>query len=722
MSIPNFLRDSRRIILLVGWLLGVVLVLISVFAANTLRSATRSEWHGQLDNLSTVLAEHAGQTLFSAHTVMDSIAGEFRGQDFSSAEKFERFAGTRELQARMVDRIAGNPIIDVASVVSPDGRLLNFTRSYPAPAINLADRDYVAAHQANPGLSHFISAPVRNKGNGKWVFYLSQPVHDGQGHNVGLLLVGVSVEWFSDFYRRMVSQLGEGASISLWRDDFMLLTRWPFTPDQIGKVNRNTATYDLIGRQQLDHAVQTRPAVAGLNDVAGVDRMNAPRRVKGYPFIVTASVTEGTFLRNWRETLRWIVLTTGLSLLVLATGVRALLHSDQRRQDELQERRQAQANLHRAHEELEQRVAERTADLRREIAEREVAQRELAQAQQRMAETSRRAGMAEVANSVLHNVGNVLNSINVSVSLLGEQLRGSPLRDLPRAAALLQQHEGERLAQFLTRDAQGRLLPGYFTLLGQHWQEEQARLHGEVEQVARNLQHIKDIVARQQSLSGQSGVVSQVDVSAVVDEVIAIHRRSLDASCVQVVNDHVGSVLWHGDRAKLTQILLNLLVNAEQALATQPPGPEPRRLTLSSAVRADGSLLIGVQDNGPGMPPEVLARLFTYGYTTKDNGHGFGLHASALAAQEMGGSLVAHSEGAGLGARFVLDLPAAAQAVPAASGDARSADLSASSASAAPNAPSTPTPAPDPAPEPATGRSANVDDSSPAPDPAPLSA
>jgi signal transduction histidine kinase len=659
MPFPSLLRDNRRTILMVGWLLGVLLLLTSLFAAYTLRNATRSEWSGQLNNLSTVLAEHAGQTMFSAHTVMDSIADEFTGHDFRSAHEFERFASTRELQARMVDRIAGNPIIDVASVVAPDGRLLTFTRSYPPPPIDLSDRDYFKAHRADPELDHFTSMPVRNKGNGKWVFYITQPVRNTQGRTVGLLLVGVSVEWFSDFYRRMVTQIGEGASISLWRDDFMLLTRWPFTPEQIGKINLDTATFDMIGRQKLDHAVQTRGAVVDLNGEGGVDRLTAPRRVQGYPLIVTPSVNEEIFLRNWRETLRWIAVTTGLSLILLVLGVRALLGSDRQRQDELQERRLAQARLHSAHEQLEQRVAERTADLRREIAEREVAQRELAHAQQSLADTSRRAGMAEVANSVLHNVGNVLNSINVSVTLVGEQLRGSPLRELPRAAELLQQHGGTQLAQYLEQDPQGRLLPGYFVLLGRHWQDDQTRLQDEVEQLTRNVQHVKDIVARQQSLSGQSGLVSQVDVCEVIDEVVAIHRRSLDDVNVQVVKQHVGPAQWRGDRGKLTQILLNLLVNAEQSLAAMPAGTDTRRVTLSSTVRADASLLLDVRDNGSGIAPEVQDRLFTYGYTTKVNGHGFGLHASALAAQEMGGSLTATSAGTGLGASFILDLPAA---------------------------------------------------------------
>jgi hypothetical protein len=316
-----------------------------------------------------------------------------------------------------------------------------------------------------------------------------------------------------------VTQFGEGASISLWRDDFMLMTRWPFTENQIGKVNHQTATCEMIGRERLGYGVRIHGSLQEFTGVSGVDRLAAPRVVPGFPLIVTPSVTGAIFLRNWHETPHWVAATTGLSL--------------------------AQADLRSAQEQLELRVAERTADLCREVAEREVAQRELARAQQHMAETSRRAGMAEVANSVLHNVGNVLNSVNVSVTLLGEQLRSSPQSDLPRAAALLQAHLDD-LPRYLGHDPQGRQLPDFLVLLGQQWQQEHELMRREVEQLTTSVQHIKDIVVRQQSLSGVSGVAASVDVPAVAAEVAALHGQALRQHRVELLVEHCGPVLWRG--------------------------------------------------------------------------------------------------------------------------------------------------------------------------------
>ncbi len=85
-----------------------------------------------------------------------------------------------------------------------------------------------------------------------------------------------------------------------------------------------------------------------------------------------------------------------------------------------------------------------------------------------------------------------------------------------------------------------------------------------------------------------------------------------------------------------------------------------RQLTLRVRRQDADSVVIEVQDSGVGIQPEVLGRLFEFGFTTKKDGHGFGLHTSAILAKELGGELAAFSEGPGQGARFVLRLPAAA--------------------------------------------------------------
>jgi C4-dicarboxylate-specific signal transduction histidine kinase len=189
-------------------------------------------------------------------------------------------------------------------------------------------------------------------------------------------------------------------------------------------------------------------------------------------------------------------------------------------------------------------------------------------------------------------------------------------------------------------------------------------LVSEVDRLQGSVQHIKDIVTRQQSLSGVSGVLEEVPLPKVIDDALAINADALQKSGVIVYREFDGVPWATCDRVKLTQILVNLIANAEESLA-EIVGTD-RRLTLRTQTNADGSVEIHVIDNGRGIAPEVQERLFTYGFTTKKDGHGFGLHASALAAQDMGGTLRAHSDGVNRGASVIIALapPRAVSSIP----------------------------------------------------------
>lgn len=339
---------------------------------------------------------------------------------------------------------------------------------------------------------------------------------------------------------------------------------------------------------------------------------------------------------------------------VLLMGAAGALFFRHRRQD-LEQRALKRLNeaLGESRDQLEVRVTERTLELSQEVSERKEAQQELARVNGQIAAVSHRAGMAEVANSVLHNVGNVLNSVNVSVFLLSERLKHTPLVDFPQATALMLAHESD-LVDYLTRDDQGRQLPGFLGLLSQHWAMEQHVMLTEVAHLKSNVLQIKEIVSRQQSLSGHSAVIETFNVAEVINDALTIHGNALECSAVNVETGMQGLV-WRGDRSKFAQIILNLVVNAEEALAVAHA--KGRLLKIDSSLGEDGVLIVKVADNGAGMAVATLEKLFSYGFTTKIKGHGFGLHASALAAQEMGGSLKAFSDGENQGALFVLSLP-----------------------------------------------------------------
>ncbi|MDQ2643777.1 MAG: ATP-binding protein [Myxococcota bacterium] len=281
-------------------------------------------------------------------------------------------------------------------------------------------------------------------------------------------------------------------------------------------------------------------------------------------------------------------------------------------------------------------------------------QEKLVQSSQLLAEVSRRAGMADVATGVLHNVGNALNSINVSVELLAEKLSSFELSGVRRAGALLG-GRGQDLQRFLAEDERGRKLGPYLEGLGGHLAAEREGMCNEVQSLRRHVEHMKAIVGKQQSHATTFDVAQSCAVSELVDDALTLSEHSLNQLAIRIERDYADVPRVVTDRHKVLQILVNLLSNARQALSGI--ASHQRTLRLGVEPLGDGRIAIAVRDSGVGIAAENRERLFRFGYTTRPDGHGFGLHTSAIAARELGGRLTAHSDGPGTGATFVLELP-----------------------------------------------------------------
>jgi PAS domain S-box-containing protein len=288
-----------------------------------------------------------------------------------------------------------------------------------------------------------------------------------------------------------------------------------------------------------------------------------------------------------------------------------------------------------------------------DITQRKQAQARLDDVNRQLVEASRRAGMADVATSVLHNVGNVLNSINVSSSLLAERIRQSKLGNVTKVVALMQAHEQD-LGDYLTRDPKGRQLPGYLVNLSTHLAQEQADLLAEVESLLKNIIHIKEIVAMQQGYARISGVMELLPINELVEDSIRMNTGAMDRHKIQIVRELTPTPPVSLDKHKVLQILVNLIRNAKCAC------DESGRTDKQIVVRVSSTeemVAVTISDNGVGIAAENLTRIFSHGFTTRAEGHGFGLHSGALAAKEMGGRLLASSEGPGKGAAFTLEIP-----------------------------------------------------------------
>jgi signal transduction histidine kinase len=288
-----------------------------------------------------------------------------------------------------------------------------------------------------------------------------------------------------------------------------------------------------------------------------------------------------------------------------------------------------------------------------DVTERVAAAQREDRLQLQLREASRNAGMAEVATSVLHNVGNVLNSVNVSAGIVTDKLRRSKVAGLGQVATLLQEHHHD-LGNFVGHDERGRQLPVYLAGLSKHLLADQSATLLELDSLRKNIDHIKEIVTMQQSYAKLAGVTETVSVTQLVDECLHINSGGFARHAISVVREFATVPQINVDKHKVLQILVNLLRNAKHAC--QQGTQSPRRVTVGVGP-CDCGVSIAITDNGVGIPPDNMTRIFTYGFTTKKEGHGFGLHSGALAAREMGGALRAASEGPGHGATFTLELP-----------------------------------------------------------------
>lgn len=272
--------------------------------------------------------------------------------------------------------------------------------------------------------------------------------------------------------------------------------------------------------------------------------------------------------------------------------------------------------------------------------------------------SARRAGMADVATSILHNVGNILNSANVSLGFVQENLDQPYFNKIFAIKKILAEHaDADALNQYLLEDEKGKLIPEYIINLLSEIEAIHSKLLCETKNLHEYLEHIKDITAMQKTLSGVSGVLEKTFIPDLIDTAIKMCGESFEKFSIELNVFYEDRVFILTDKSKMLQILVNLIQNAKDSVVAEKHNQQ-RIIQIDCKKDSDQQqIIISVSDNGLGIEKENLTRIFSFGFTTKPDGHGFGLHSSALAVRELGGTLEAHSEGLHLGATFLVTLP-----------------------------------------------------------------
>ena len=293
-----------------------------------------------------------------------------------------------------------------------------------------------------------------------------------------------------------------------------------------------------------------------------------------------------------------------------------------------------------------------TFGISRDITENKRVELELEKTNKQLVYASRHAGMAEVATNVIHNVGNVLNSVNTSFSQVQKLSTRANIDNISKLAEMLQENIDQ--PNFLQSDPRGKKIPGYLEKLAEQLKNDRAGIEEELASTKRHLEHIKTIVAMQQQFATSSHIIEETNLTQLIEDAIAISSSSLLRHNISLVRDYEDVISASFDRHQVMQILVNLIRNAKHAC--QDTNRMDAQIKISVIVE-DDSIEISIIDNGIGIAAENLTKLFNHGFTTKKHGHGFGLHSGANSAKAMGGSLSATSDGLGQGATFTLTLP-----------------------------------------------------------------
>ena len=309
MQAQSTIRFDRLKVLISGIVaLGLAIIIGNVIFLYEYRQSTLKAAETELGRYTLTLSEQADRSFKSLDLVLSSVSDYLIRRGVNDAKSYQTNVTDFDTHLFLKDKLSGLPQIDAVTMIDRNGKLLNFSRFWPIPSVNVSDRDYFKALKDDPNLETFISAPVPNRGDGTWVIYLARRLNDPNGDFMGLILGAISLQYFENFFGATSSTAT--TTVMLTRQDGLLLAQFPSTKDIGKKVSRPISKALAEGGTYRDD--KTKPSAPSILTAS---------TLSNYPMVISAGLDEATALSDWRRITRLLVIMS------IACGIVVILSS-----------------------------------------------------------------------------------------------------------------------------------------------------------------------------------------------------------------------------------------------------------------------------------------------------------------------------------------------------------------------------------------------------------
>ncbi len=340
---------SRRRVVAGVIALSAVCMAAAAIATVQLRDQALAVAGAQSGGLALVLANQTERAFDAVEALQSGLIEEIRQADIRTPEAFRAHMTGLAIHNDLRLRASLLPQLDAITAIADDGTLINFSRYWPIPAVNVADRDYFKALASNPRLASYLSTPVPNRGTGTWTMYLARKVTAPDGRFLGLLLGAVELAYIERIYQAVAP--AADAAIALFRDDAVQLARFPHQERTIGRSFAGPELFRAVGLGADTATLQRRTS-----STDGRDRLYAAHHMARHGMTVVVTRTVDSVLAQWRRQ-RAVLIGATLALLGLVATAGAIVLREIRHQSRLADVLTAKAQAEQARTGAEARLA-----------------------------------------------------------------------------------------------------------------------------------------------------------------------------------------------------------------------------------------------------------------------------------------------------------------------------------------------------------------------------